>query len=83
MAVASIRRALTETTERLDRARLLPVGVQILLAVGDGEAARGACAELEEIAARQPGALLEALAAEARGAVELAGGDAPAALVVL
>lgn len=82
-AVASIRRALTEITEPLDRALLLDAGVRILLAADDDEAARNACVELEGIADQHPGAVLEALAAEARGAVELASGDAPAALVAL
>lgn len=82
-AVASIRRTLVETSEPLDRGRLLPACVEIMLAAGDMEPARVACTELEEIAEAHPRAVLEALAATARGAVALAEGDEPAALVSL
>ena len=43
-AAAAIRRLLGETTEPSRRAALLPACVEIMLAVGDLEAARGACA---------------------------------------
>ena len=75
--------ALGEASERLKRARLLPAAVEILLAVGDAEEAERACRELEAIAADDGGGMLSALAAYARGAVELADGDARAALVPL
>ena len=54
-----------------------------MLAAGDAQAARGACGELEEIAERWAGGMLGAMAAHARGAVDLADGDARAALVAL
>ena len=54
-----------------------------MLGVGDAEEARGACRELEEIAAGYESDMLTAMAAQARGAVDLAAGDAPAALVAL
>jgi DNA-binding CsgD family transcriptional regulator len=82
-AAGAIRRALAEEGERVKRARLLPAAVEILLAVGDEEEARAACAELEAIAADHGGSMLAAIAAQARGAVDLAGGDARAALVAL
>jgi ATP/maltotriose-dependent transcriptional regulator MalT len=82
-AVAAIRRVLGETAAPLDRAKLLPAFVEITLAVGDAEAARTACRELEEIAAGQESAMLNAIAAHARGAVDLAEGDAQEALVAL
>jgi DNA-binding CsgD family transcriptional regulator len=82
-AVASIRRALVETSEPLDRGPLLPAYVEILLAAGDVESARVACAELERIVQSQPGEVLEAMAAEANGAVALAANDGPAALASL
>jgi ATP/maltotriose-dependent transcriptional regulator MalT len=82
-AAAAIRRAVSETTEPLERARLLPARVEIALAVEDVDGARAACDELEELASRFPTRMLEAMAANARGAVELAGGDAGAALVAL
>jgi DNA-binding CsgD family transcriptional regulator len=79
-AVAAIRRALGETSERLKRARLLPAAVEILVVAGDVEGARSACRELEAIAADYGSSMLSALAAHAGGAVELADGDARAAL---
>jgi DNA-binding NarL/FixJ family response regulator len=82
-AVAAIRRVLGETTDRLRRATLLPACVEIMLAVGNAESAERACGELEEISASQRSELLDALSAQARGAVTLADGDADAALVHL
>jgi len=79
-ALAAIRRALGETTERSARARLLPALVEIALDAGDVEQARGACAELEELAAAFESAQLAAVAARARGALELQAGDPGAAL---
>jgi DNA-binding CsgD family transcriptional regulator len=82
-ATAAIRRALGETAELPRRAQMLPAYVEIMLAAGDADAARAACAELAEIAEANESAMLGAMAAHARGALDLAGGDAPAALVCL
>jgi len=82
-AAAAIRRVVGETTEPLKRANLLPAYVEILLSVGDVDEARSACRELGEIADEYDSELLRALAAHARGSVELAGGDAGAALAGL
>jgi ATP/maltotriose-dependent transcriptional regulator MalT len=82
-AAAAIRRALGEASEWPQRARLLPAYVEIMLDVGDADAAGGACAELEQIAAGQERGMLGAMAAHARGAVDLAAGDARAAVVAL
>jgi DNA-binding NarL/FixJ family response regulator len=82
-AAAAIRRALGETTQPLRRANLLPAYVEIVLAATDVEDARSGCRELEEIAERYDSAMLAALVAHARGAVELAAGDAGTALVSL
>jgi len=82
-AAAAIRRAVGETTERLKRTRLLPAYVEIMLAVGDAQEARSACRELEEISAGFQSGMLGAMVAHARGAVDLADGDARAALVSL
>jgi len=82
-AAAAIRRAIGETTDRLKRAGLLPAYAEILIAVGDLDDARLACAELGEIAAECESAMLEAIHGHARGAVELAAGDASNALVSL
>ena len=79
-AAAAIRRAVSATTDRLQRTRLLPAYVEIMLAVGDIQEARAACRELEETAESLDTEVLGAMAAHARGAVELAEGDAQAAL---
>ena len=71
-AAASIRRALSATPERLRRTRLLAAGVEILLAAGKRDDARAACAELEQIAREHDAEALGAMAAQARGALELA-----------
>ncbi|HEX5467940.1 MAG TPA: LuxR C-terminal-related transcriptional regulator [Gaiellaceae bacterium] len=82
-AVASIRRALDEATQPLRRANLLPAYVEIRLAADSLEEARMGCDELEEIASRYESEMLAALVAHARGASELAAGDARSALVLL
>ena len=68
------------TADRLQRTRLLFACVEIMLAADDLAAADNACRELELIAQEIDAELLEAMAAQARGAVELARGDAQAAL---
>jgi DNA-binding CsgD family transcriptional regulator len=82
-ATAAIRRAESETADRSARAGLLPAYVEIMLAGGDVESARVACGELQEIAAQYGTDMLRAVAAQACGALELATGDAGAALVSL
>ena len=82
-AAATIRRALGEEAQPLRRANLLPAHVEIMLAAGEEEEARAGCNELEEIAGRYESAMLAALVAHARGAVELADGEARSALVSL
>jgi DNA-binding CsgD family transcriptional regulator len=82
-ALAAIRRALSATADRLQRAKLLPAQVEIALAAGDVRDARTACRELGEIAASFDAGVLGAMAAHARGAVELAEGAAAAALASL
>ena len=49
-AAAAIRRAEAATTLAVERARLLPAFVEIMVAVGEVESARRACRELEELA---------------------------------
>ena len=83
MAAAAIRRAAREVSERLRRAGLLAAYVEIMLAVGDLEEARSACRELGEIAEGYESGMLAAMAEHARGAVDLAEGDARTALVSL
>jgi ATP/maltotriose-dependent transcriptional regulator MalT len=79
-AQAAIRRTVAESTDPLRRAVLLPAFVEIMLAAGQVAEARAACDELETVAARYSSALLDAIAAYERGAVELASGEAPRAL---
>ena len=82
-AAAAIRRVVAETSAPPLRAGVLPAAVEIMLAIGDIEAARVACEELEELAARWTGTMIGATVAHARGAVALADGDAGTALVTL
>ena len=79
-AGAGIRRALAETKERLQRAGLLPARAEIALALGNVGEAREAATELEQTSATSGSAMLAAMAAQVRGAVELAEGDAEVAL---
>jgi DNA-binding NarL/FixJ family response regulator len=82
-AVAAIRRQEAATSAPLDRARLLPAFVEIMLAVQEVEPARRACLELAEIAASHESAMLGAIVAHARGAVHLAADEPRDALVAL
>jgi DNA-binding CsgD family transcriptional regulator len=82
-AASTIRRVVAESHEAGERAGILPAYIEIMLALDDIEAARDACRELEAIAAGQERGALGALAAQARGAVELAAGDAFSALASL
>jgi ATP/maltotriose-dependent transcriptional regulator MalT len=80
-AAAAIRRAIAEQTEQLRCARLLPAAVEILLAMGEPDEAAEACTRLEEIATGFQSGMLLAMAAHARGAVDLAAGDPRSALL--
>lgn len=82
-ASAALGRLLGETPDRLRRASLLAAYVEILLAGDEAGEARTASLRLEEIARDYESAVLSAMAAQARGAVSLAQGDARAALVAL
>ena len=76
VAAAALHSALTEVgDDRLARARLLSVRVEIALAKGDLADARAAVTELEETAHRYGTAALGAAAEHARGALELASGN--------
>ena len=82
-AAAMIRRALGESAEPLRRAALLPAVVQIMPYADAPDVALQASLELAQIAERQGNDVLHAMAAEAKGDVALAAGDAWAALVDL
>ena len=83
LARAAIHRVLASTREPLRRAALLPAQVDVLLESGDVDGAIAACRELEDISNRFRGDVLLALAAFARGSVELARGQAEASLAPL
>jgi DNA-binding CsgD family transcriptional regulator len=76
VACAAIARAVEVTTDPLDRARLLPAYVEIMLAAADIGSASRAAGELEGLANDIEMDVLQGLAADARGAVELAAGNA-------
>jgi DNA-binding CsgD family transcriptional regulator/tetratricopeptide (TPR) repeat protein len=82
-ALSALRRALTMADDPLDRARLLPAAVDILLAADASAEAADAAAELAELAQRWPTAGLRAAGLHAAGAVALSGGSAAAAAVAL
>ena len=80
VAANAIRRVVSEASDPLAQAKLLPAAVEIHLAVGDVASARAACGRLDEIAATFATEVLGALAAHARGRLHLAEGDGQAAL---
>ncbi len=79
-ALTAIKSALDESTDRLGRARLLPALVEITLAAGDLTTAQAGTEELDGIAGAFRTPALQAAAASARGALQLARGDAPDAI---
>lgn len=83
IAVGAIRRVVSATTDPLQLARLYPAYVEIMLEAGEIADARTACHQLQAIVERFDTGLLGAISAHARGAVELAEGDAQAALCSL
>jgi ATP/maltotriose-dependent transcriptional regulator MalT len=83
VSAAAIRRALAETAHPLQRSRLVPAYVEIMLAASDLAAARSGAGELGEIAAVYDTAGLRARSAYAQGAVDLAGDAPDAALPAL
>jgi DNA-binding CsgD family transcriptional regulator len=82
-AAASIRRALGETADPLQRTRLLPAHAEIALSVGDVVEARRAADELSAIAGDYESVMLSAIAAHVQGMVALAAENAQHALVSL
>ena len=82
-AVAAITRAEAETTNQVERARLLPAFVEIMLAAGEIEPARRACVELDEVVGGYESAMLDAMLSHAWGALHLAEGEAREALGAL
>lgn len=72
-----------DTDGPVQRCRLLPAAVEVLLAAGESDRARQVGAELDGLAGHFGCVWLEAAAAHAHGAVELAAGDAAGALPYL
>jgi DNA-binding NarL/FixJ family response regulator len=83
VAAAAMRRVMSASTDRLQRLKLLPAHVEVMLAADDLDAARAACEELERIAHGFASAVLGAMAAQARGALELAAGEPEKAVAPL
>ena len=79
-AAAALGRALAEAGEPLKRAVLLPAYVDVSLAQDAVDHAASASAELDDIAGRYGRPMLSAIAAQVRGAVELARDEPQAAL---
>lgn len=82
-ASSSIGRALTESDDRLQRVRLLPAQVEILLDVDDLAAASNAAMELAVIADHHHSPLVEATAQQTAGRLALAKNDPVTALASL
>ena len=80
-AASAMRRVLNEASRAHARAALLPAYVEIMLAAGEVEEARGACGELENISRAHESDMLRAMSAQAQGALALAEGDSRRALV--
>ena len=78
-----VERLLGEVGGPVQRCRLLPGALEVLLACGELEAGRDAAVELGRLADLFGSVALEAMAAQAAGAVELAAGDAGGALPYL
>ncbi|MGH2703919.1 MAG: LuxR C-terminal-related transcriptional regulator [Actinomycetota bacterium] len=82
-ARSAIRRALDEAHGHVSRAALLPACVEIFLAAGEHDPAREAADELSAIAGEVGAPFLQAVAAQAEGALRLAVGEARAAMSAL
>ena len=82
-AAAIIHRAMASTLGPLQRARLLPAHVEIMLATGDISQAHNASQELLKVAEDFDTEVLVAMAAHTEGAVQLAQGDIKHALTTL
>lgn len=79
-AAAALTRVLGAAAEPNERARLLPAQVEVLVRLGKTDEARRACDELAQLAQRFRSPVVRAMAAQAEGTVELAAGNARAAL---
>jgi DNA-binding CsgD family transcriptional regulator len=82
-ARGAVDRLLAEGAGPVQRCRLLPAAVEVLLAAGKVDRAREAAGELDTVASTFGCVSLTASSAQAAGAVELASGDASGALPYL
>lgn len=82
-AVAAMRRLMDEKHDRATRAMMLLAYVDVLLAANDVPGARVASDELTRLAVEQHAPFLDAVSAQASGAVLLGQGDPRAALAKL
>jgi DNA-binding CsgD family transcriptional regulator len=82
-ASAAIRRVLAATTDQFERTRFLPAYIDIMLAAGETSQARAACADLGRIAKIIDTDVLSTIAMQAHGFIELAEGNAQAAIGLL
>jgi DNA-binding CsgD family transcriptional regulator len=79
-ACAAIRRVVAAATEPLRLLRFLPAHIEIMLATYELEEARGASRTLDGIAEEFDVDVMRAMAAQARGTVDLAEGEPQSAL---
>jgi DNA-binding CsgD family transcriptional regulator len=79
-SVNAVRRLLAEAQDPVNRSRVLPAAIDILIASGAGDEAVGLAEELETIAEAFGVPALQARAADAVGAVQLGADDPAAAL---
>lgn len=79
-ALAAVDRLLAEAGGPVQRCRLLPAAIEVLLSAGLVERARPLATELSTLATSVGALALSAAASQALGAVELASGDAAGAL---
>jgi DNA-binding NarL/FixJ family response regulator len=74
-ALNALRRIVSTTNAKWQRASLLPALVEVAVAAGEIDEAKSAARELDELAAHFGSEILGAMAEHARGAVSLAEGD--------
>jgi DNA-binding CsgD family transcriptional regulator len=79
-ACAAIQRLEHATGDRLQRARLLPAHIEIMLAAGCLDEARRTCAELQALAQAFDSDVLRATTTQGEGAIALEAGQAQAAI---
>lgn len=82
-ALAAVERLLAEPGGPVQRCRLLPAAVEVLLASGLADRARPLAGELTALASSIGSVVLSAAAAQAMGTIELAAGDPSGALPYL